>query len=62
MPKILWSQSIADMSGDPTDMQPIFLQGPVAGIMQMRVMQMNNQNHDLEAATDRYVCVRVRGA
>ncbi len=57
-PKILWSQSMADISGDPADMQPIFPQGAFAGVMQMRMMQMYNQNHDLEAATDRYVCVQ----
>jgi outer membrane protein assembly factor BamB/DNA-binding SARP family transcriptional activator len=57
-PKILWSQSMADISGDPADMQPIFPQGAFAGVMQMRMMQMYNQNHDLEAATDRYVCLQ----
>ncbi len=57
-PKILWSQSMADISGDPADMQPIFPQGAFGGVVQLRMMQMYNQNHDLEAATDRYVCLQ----
>ena len=57
-PKILWSQSMADISGDQADLQQIFPQGAFAGVMQMRMMQMYNQNHDLEAATDRYVCMQ----
>ena len=35
-PKILWSQSMADISGDPADMQPIFPQGAFGGVVQLR--------------------------
>lgn len=58
-PKILWSQSIGEISGDMTGTQPIILQGPfAAGIIQMRTMQMYNQNNELELATARYICVQ----
>jgi len=57
-PKILWSQSIGDISDDLSAMHPIFLQGPIAGVVQMRMMQMYNQNNELQPLTARYVCVQ----
>ncbi len=58
LPKILWSQSVGDVFGDLTGMHPAILQGAFGGALQMRMMQMYNQNNDAELATARYVCVQ----
>ncbi|MGD0518451.1 MAG: PQQ-binding-like beta-propeller repeat protein, partial [Thermoguttaceae bacterium] len=47
-PKILWSSGIAETSGNPAVMRPIFPQGLFAGVVQMYMTY--NQSNDLEAA------------
>jgi outer membrane protein assembly factor BamB len=55
-PKILWSSGIAEASGNPPVMRPIFPQGLFAGVVQMYMTY--NQSNDLEAAADRYICLQ----
>jgi outer membrane protein assembly factor BamB/tetratricopeptide (TPR) repeat protein len=57
-PRVLWSQSIGDASGETAELQPFFQQIPVAGGVPLRIVQMYVQGRDLEAVTARYVCIQ----
>ena len=57
-PRVLWSQSVGDASGEAAELQPFFQQIPVAGGVPLRIMQMYIQGRDLEAVTARYVCMQ----
>ncbi len=58
-PKILWSESMMDKTGDLAGVDPLFLlKGQLGGILQMRMMQTYNQNNEQELATAGYICVQ----